>query len=348
MFNPKFNLTHTIINNLVKLEKERVTIMSGDYDSRIVNKMNTDSKSANLFHLSHMIGSNIGISDAKKLAQGKKFENSDARLTVLNNFRNALEFTRSSASNTYVDVDLNILLHLNKIMLHGWKESWEAKFRTGGEDIDVTLDNWIDLRNKNIEPLKIQEKLLELIEWYKTQQGKVDPIIRISVFLYRLIRISPFIAANKLSIIAITDLLLYKNGFIEKVYLPVTRNFDIYEDEYIEAWTNATTNKGDLTLWIERFIRNLANDTLDIREKLNKLLGEEAKAAKRPFLDLNKRQLKILRYLQNIPAVKREDYVQMMDVSTMTAFRDMTDLVRKKLLKVEGQGRGTKYMLKNR
>ena len=72
---------------------------------------------------------------------------------------------------------------------------------------------------------------------------------------------------------------------------------------------------------------------------------EDERAKKQPFLDLNPRQLKVLRYLQNVPYIKREDYCHMMDVSTMTAFRDVNDLVRKKLLKVEGQGRGTKYRL---
>lgn len=348
MFEPKFKLTHTIINNLVKVEREKISLQKTQLSSRISNSLKAKSKATNLFHLAHIIGANISLKDAEKLSEGKKFEQSDARLLVINNFRNSLEFTRSTAADTYIDVDLNVLIHLNKIMLTGWKETWEAKFRTSGEELDVNLDNWVDLRDKEIEPVRIQEELLNLIEWYKTNRGKIDPLIRIAVFIYRLIRITPFIAGNKLTVIAIADLLLYKNGFIDNTFLPVTRNFDIYEDEYLESWTSALANQEDITLWVERFIRNISNDMLDLREEAQKLLGDEEKSTKQPFLDLNKRQLKILRYLQNIPAVKREDYVQMMDVSTMTAFRDLTDLSKKKLLKVEGKGRGTKYMLKNR
>jgi hypothetical protein len=32
----------------------------------------------------------------------------------------------------------------------------------------------------------------------------------------------------------------------------------------------------------------------------------------------------------------------------MTAFRDLKDLVRKKLIKMDGEGRGTKYFLSSR
>jgi hypothetical protein len=38
--------------------------------------------------------------------------------------------------------------------------------------------------------------------------------------------------------------------------------------------------------------------------------GEETNTNSQPLLDLNKRQLKILRYLQTIPTVKREEYCQ--------------------------------------
>jgi predicted HTH transcriptional regulator len=103
------------------------------------------------------------------------------------------------------------------------------------------------------------------------------------------------------------------------------------------------------SLWIERFVKSMARDVEEQKNEIDKQMAEEQeKNAKQPFLDLNKRQLKILKYLQTIPTVKREDYCAMMDVSTMTAYRDLDDLVNKKLIKVEGRGRGTKYMLVSR
>jgi Fic family protein len=173
------------------------------------------------------------------------------------------------------------------------------------------------------------------------------------------LRISPLMVLNKITIIALTDYLLYKNNYLQSTFIPISRNFDIYEDEYIEAWNSSIQGKlnpetgevhelEDLTLWLERFTRNLSHDILEVREIFNRKIGDDQKSIKQPFLDLNKRQLKILRYLQTIPTVKREDYIQMMDVSTMTAFRDLNQLVKKKLLKIEGKGRGTKYMLSSR
>ncbi len=348
MYEPKFELTNRLVMNLIKLEVEKNQVENQQLAVAAKSKLQLRAKAVNMFHLAHIIGVELTLKDAEKAAEGRRVKTEDARGIILNNFRNSLEFVRSNITDSYVDIDINILLHLNKILLTDWKEQWESKFRTGGEEIDSILDNWISLRDQRIEALRIQDELLDVLDWYKSTVSKVHNLIRIAVLLYRIVRIAPFIVANKLTLIAVADFLLYKNGYLDKTFLPSTRNFDVYEDEYIESWTHAVEHNENITLWIERFIRNLSNDMVDVKDEAQKSLHEETRSIKQPFLDLNKRQLKILRYLQTIPTVKREDYVQMMDVSTMTAFRDMNLLVRKKLLKVEGKGRGTRYMLATR
>ncbi len=355
MYEPKFSITNSLLNNVVKLEVEKSIIENTILTTKIRNGLVARAKALNLFHFAHIIGINLTLKDAEKIADGKKLVTEDARGTLLNNFRNVLEFTRSSIADSYIDIDMNILLHLNKILLTDWRETWESKFRTGGEDIDLTLENWATLRDQMIDPIEIQNEVISALDWYKSTMSKVNNLIRIAILVQRLVEISPFVFANKLTVMAITDFLLYKNGYVSKSHLPTSRNFDIYEDEYLEAWNQRrinnmvqTANQNDSTLWVERFVRNLANDMRDTREEMRKFMGEEEKSSKQPFLDLNKRQLKILRYLQTIPTVRREDYVQMMDVSTMTAYRDLNELVDKKLVKIEGQGRGTKYMLTSR
>ncbi|KKQ36335.1 MAG: hypothetical protein US52_C0001G0003 [candidate division WS6 bacterium GW2011_GWA2_37_6] len=349
MYEPEYKITNSLLNNIVKLEVEKSKIESSQMPTRVHNKLAARAKMLNVFHFAHLIGVKLTLKDAQKISEGKKLQTDDARGTILNNYRNVLEFTRSNVSDSYVDIDLNILNHLNKILLTDWRETWEAKFRTGGEEVDLNLENWATLRDQEIQSIEIQNKIIELLDWYKSSSSKVHNLIRIGIFVERMIAISPYIFANKLTIVAIADFLLFKNGYTQTCFLPTSRNFDIYEDEYLEAWNQKkeSGNKSD-TLFLERLVRNLSNDMLETREEMVKTLNEEDKSSKKPFLDLNKRQLKILRYLQTIPTVKREDYVQMMDVSTMTAYRDLTELMEKKLVKLEGQGRGTKYMLSNR
>lgn len=347
MYIANYRISDWFVNYLAELEAAKgvisVQISTGTTKSRLEKRL----KSYNTFHLAHMLGVNMTLADAEKLIDGRKLPFEDVRGTLLNNFRNVMEFNRSNIVESYSNVDINLVTHLNKLVLTDWKEAWEAKLRTGGEPADNSLDNWVDMRDQTIDSVTLHQELLELLEWYSTNHDRIHPIIRIAVLLFRFWELSPYAAGNKLTALALTDFLLSKYGYSSKAFVPIMRSFDIYEAEYVEAYRSARQTK-ELSPWIERFTKFMAKDAGDVRDDVGKILGEHEASQKQPFLDLNKRQLKILKYLQTIPTVKREDYCQMMDVSTMTAYRDLMDLVDKKLLRLEGQGRGTKYVLYSR
>lgn len=347
MYQPNYKLTDRLINHLVKLESDRTIVSSQFTPSPVKLKMEKRTKVLNLFHLAHMLEVPLSLREAEKLAEGKKVFTQDKRGAILNNFRNILEFNRSTVATSYPDVDLNLINHLNKLLLTDWRESWEAKIRGTGENPDGEFDDYLGIRQQTVDSSLIHNELASLIDWYKSNQSLIYVLIRIAVLTERFLRIAPYSYGNKLTMIALADFLLYRAGYTGKAYLPLVRSFDVSGEDFLESLT-MVAESGDMTIWIERFVRNLASDMADVREEYFSVMAEQEKSVKQPFLDLNKRQLKILRYLQTIPTVKREDYCQMMDVSTMTAFRDLSDLVRKKLLKIEGEGRGTKYMLYTR
>lgn len=345
MYDPRYKITDKLLNNIVALETDK-TIVSLNDSSSVKTSLEKKSKVMNLFHLAHMLDLGLTIKEAEKIADGRRLSIDDERGKIINNFRNVLEFNRSSVAESYVDLDANIILHLNKILLNNWRETWEVKFRNSNEPLNIDFDNWSQFRDASIEDRDIQSKLLELLEWYRSSNSAVHNLVRIGVLLFRFWQIYPLVNMNKLTGIALADYLLTKSGYSTSSHLSIVRTFDLFQDEFVDLWTKSGT--GSLTEWLERFIKAISVDISDIKDDYHKLLSDQEKSQKQPFLDLNKRQLKILRYLQTIPTVKREDYCQMMDVSTMTAFRDLNDLVDKKLLRIDGRGRGTKYLLYNR
>lgn len=345
MYEPKFTYTDRLVGQLIKLEANKTYLQSLDLNYNIKYKLSLNAKALDLFHLAHLLGFEITLKDAEKLASGISPENVDqTNMQVLQNFRNVLEFSRSTMVDSYAEIDFAIILHLNKLILSGWKEVWDSKVRGMTDQIDMKWDVWGDLRDTKLENNTIEEQTANLIQWYKDITPTTTPLIRFGILMYRLLEIYPFVAGNMLSIFAIADYLLLKYSLSSKSYISVVRNFDTNQAKYIEAF-NLSKRNVDLSYWLETFVDMLNKDLLEMREGINDYIMEEERAKKQPFLDLNPRQLKVLRYLQNVPYIKREDYCHMMDVSTMTAFRDLNDLLRKKLIKVEGQGRGTKYRL---
>ncbi len=341
-----FSISNKLLNAIVKIESIKTALEVAPPVYNVRSKLTQRSKALNLFHLSHMLGMGLTLRDAERLAEGRKLELPADKLSVLNNFRNVLEYNRAGLNEQVTDIGFSLLLHLNKIVLTDWRETWDVRFRAEGDKLD-TADDWFSFRDINYQLANIENDLRELFEWFMTDGSKINRVIAIGIVIYRLVEIMPFAAGNKLTILALGDYLLFQAGYADRTYLPVVRNFDIHMDEYAEGWSYAKRNQ-DITLWIERFALAMAKDLQENKVEVDQYLAEEEKGTKQPFLELNKRQLKVLRYLQTIPTLGREDYCQMMDVSTMTAFRDLNDLVRKKMLKIEGRGRATKYMLSNR
>jgi Fic family protein len=346
MFEPKYTYTDKLVSSLIKVEKAKTEITLQDLNYNVKSKLTLNAKALDLFHLANMIGTEITIKDAERLAETRRLDVNNSEMSyILINFRNALEFTRSNASDSYSELDLAVILHLHKLVLTNWRESWEANFRQlEGKLSNEWGDDWIDYRDTGISPSQIEDEINSLIEWYKSSMPTVNPLVRIGLTIERLIEICPFTVGNKHTIIAIADYLLYKNGFASKTFTSVVRNFDLRNQKYLTA-VDLSRKNFDSSIWLEAFVEGQLKNLTDALENISVYIVEDEKSKQQPFLDLNKRQLKVLKYLQTIPTIKREDYCQMMDVSTMTAFRDFDDLVRKKLLKVEGRGRGTRYRL---
>lgn len=347
MYDPRIKLTHNILNDIVKFEIEKKGIDDLALDDDITMKMRLGANSSDIFHLANLFGVNITVKVARKIAAGKTTSIGDERGQYLTNFRNAMEYILATQT-AYFPVQGNVLVHLNKILIKGIAEDWDAKYRISGEDVNTKDDSWVEFRDVKIAPAQVQSLALEPLDWFTGGGSKIHPLIRIPAIIYRLIRIAPFVMGNKLTILAVLKYLFFKSEMLLGGMLPVIKNFDVYQKDYTESWKQAIAEGEDITLWVERFIKNYAGSIVEIREKLNKTIEEHKEKNKQPFLNLNRRQLKILRYLQNIPKVKREEYVEMMDVSTMTAYRDLNELVSKGMLKVEGRGRGTVYMLTSR
>jgi len=347
MYQPNLTVSYKILNNIVEIEKLFNTLNEKELQSKVILEIKKKNRAMNLFHMAHIIGVELSINDASKAAKGNKITTDDARGTILNNYRNIYNYVHSTAKGSYIAFDLNLLLQFNKLLLSEWQDEWQVKIRSSVDEKENYLDSWGNYFDKNIEPTRLQGEVLSLLDWY-TNNNDINSILKVATFTYRMTRLAPFKMLNKLTIISLIEYLLAKEGYNAKELFTLSRVFDLGEQNLLQTVLYAIDNEDDITLYVENFTQSLLLNVQDANARLNRSISNNSKSIKKPFLDLNKRQLKILRYLQTIPTVRREEYVQMMEVSSMTSYRDLKELVEKKLLKSEGEGRATRYMLINR
>jgi len=341
----EFQYNDKIVNHLLKIENIRTQLSLLDLSTDIKYKLSQNTKTNEIFYLANSLGIEFTLKDAEKVITGINIDtHEDSRIQMVENFKDVLEFNRSSLIDTHGEADLNLLVKLNKICGDNIYSPADMKIRDGNDNIQSKNDNWTLLRDKSLQNPEIHQLMEELISWFKDLAPYMNNLVRNLIFIFNLIDICPFVSSNKLTILAFADLMMLKNNLSTKSFTSTNFVFLQNEDKLIQTFAIAKTNR-DSTLWVQEVLGLIVKSLQKTQEELQSYIIEEEKSKKQPFLDLNKRQLKILRYLQNVPNIKREDYCHMMEVSSMTAFRDLDDLVRKKLLKLEGKGRGTKYRL---
>lgn len=342
-----YQLTNNLVNNLVDLEVTNAEIKSLDITDDVKRKLQNTQFTQNIFHIAHILGHELSLRETEKFLSGKISTENNINLLLLRNYRDVLEYINSNRGNNYLDLNSDFLMHINKLLLNGWKDEWESRIRLDNT-IDTAFDDWVPMYDDSIDSLDVAKEMSNTYDWYKNNITRVNALIRIPVAIYRMIQIMPFKYLNKFTIISASDFLLQKNGYTDSFFC-TTKVFDLNGEEYIKLWNQAIESPtGNITFWVEKFISDIASEMKQNKQNVINVKTHAEENNNQPFLDLNKRQLKILRYLQTIPSVKREDYVQMFDVSTMTAFRDLNELTDKKVLKIEGKGRATKYVLANK
>jgi len=347
MLSPTYTLTHRMLNSIVKIEKLKLQIDQSFEKTQ--NKFLLEEKRVNdLFHMAHILGINMSYREVENITKNKKPIINEVEGKLILNLNSALNFVDTSLKGNYLTWDINFVVQINKLLLSNFRANTESKIRESGEAVDKSNDTWSELRDLTVTSTYIRPKLVQTLDTYKASISKTHDLINLIVLWYSLIRICPFVSQNKLTILTILEIASMISKYFEFPYISFIKNIDNNEEMYLEKIFEASKSEDDLTSLIEVFLEKITEDFESTVNELNRKNKISTEKKDQPFLNLNQRQLKILRYLQNIPTVRREEYCEMMQVSTMTAFRDLDELVNKNLLRVDGKSRGTKYLLSSR
>src|SRR5690606_7281425 len=129
-----------------------------DLSYPVRHKLSMSAKSQDVFHFGHILGLDMTLKDAEKIAGGLRLDSfKDQNAYILSNFRNTLEFNRSNIADTYSELDFTALLHVNKLITSSWRESWDARFRNVSDEF-IDKDEWSGFRDQAIDGAQVQNQ----------------------------------------------------------------------------------------------------------------------------------------------------------------------------------------------
>ena len=311
-------ITETLVSKLLEIERANTAIISSGISNkrftRYVNEATIDS----LFFLGKIIFPKIMRMDAKKLSKAKEMP----EYQVLTNYRKALEYIRYQSE--FSPLTAQVANHINKLLCENIIENWQPRNPLS----KTRYNSEFDLTQITIEEIDTIENIILLI--HKTDLS----ILRASeIFQYTILH-KPFIALNDITAFALLSyecIRFYSKSAHILSFPKVLLSIDNLDDIIL--------SKDVLNILVSGIFTEIS----DLKDRILKHSYQDKVDKNSLYANLSERQLAVLRYLQNNPTINRRQYMKLFKVSTMTAFRDLDDLVQKRIIRVKGIGRGTYY-----
>ena len=195
---------------------------------------------------------------------------------------------------------------------------------------------------------KVSAMMDLFVEWMNRKPGVHTLIDAALVHLY-FVHIHPFDDGNGRSARALSNLYLEKNGYDFINLLSPSDYFEHHKAAYYQSIQSAEGHGYDATYFILYYLEALNDQLAHIKTELQK---EEQIKDMKNVLDkntwarLNKRQVKALRWMMASGEwISTRKYCKLNHCSDETARKDFLQMLELGLIKAEGSGRSTQYLL---
>lgn len=338
----KYTITHNILNYILRFELSIAKIDSILIPNKYYQDIYDRSVASSIDKLGEFISYPIGYTKSLEIQKGKLVSSSKYR--IFTNYRSLYDFIRIYSASKFIKPSIDLSTHVNKIVLKRVVDEWElGKLRTFSEKPNDVYDTWYTLRDfyPNLNP-KIH--FTEIYNSITNNKLRIHKLIQLSILLYEYIDKAPYVAANQITALGTISLILKEYGYNPKDLISPTIALEAVSEDLKVAF-KLSKSKRDMTYFIELFTyamylhaQNVENQVLQVfNTKVNKYSKLDDK--------LNDRQVKVIEYLQVEKRISRHEYVKLMGITFMTAFRDLKELVELGYLILKGTGRGTYYVL---
>lgn len=347
MYVPTFTLTQTIVQNIVAYELAIHDLKTQPTSVKLQRTLTSALGQSTTQKFGEILGMHISDDSALDLYLGKEMPMPGSQHLVLSNYRSVMDYIYSSAKDPYATLSPALLLHINKLLLNEVLESWEhGRFRSLSDSANSVCDPWLS----TLKPAPISEDphrfFLELLQWYSDRKFTFHPLFRTSILIYEILRLYPFLSGNFLTALAIGELVTERSKYSLRGIQLISRTFLFHNQELLDAFSRTIEAQNDVTYWVDSFVKAVSVESAAIRNAAVKISDRKLHTSKDVLEELNSRQLKLIHYFRYHPRINRKQYVAQSGVSTMTAYRDLNDLVKRKIILLKGGGRSTYYVLR--
>lgn len=255
-------------------------------------------------------------------------------------YRDALNIIHESFE--YIPLTPNYILQLHKILLsHVLGNDYGGKYKNTQNQIAGTDENGNEyLIFLPLSPYETAPAMESLCNAYNKaiEEGIVDPLILIPIFIHDFLCIHPFRDGNGRMSRLLTTLLLYRNGYYVGKYISleakITPIKDLYYDALSESQYGWHEGNDDPTAFISYMLSIIDMAYRDFEDRLS-LITERVSANK----------MVELAFERKIGKIKKSDIVELCPGLSVSAVeKGIANLLGEGKIKKLGNGRNTFYI----
>ena len=344
-FNPKYTITNSIANNILKIEQLKDQIKNLPVTPHLMASLRESAKLTTTHYSTQIEGNRLTQEQVIEVIKNKKCIPKRKRdEDEIKGYYKAIQFVEKLAmKKTLISEE-----DLNKI--HTLVENNnEIKYRDGQNVITDSSTSEIVYMPPEAEDVPILMK--DFINWLNLD--KETPIlIKAAIAHYQYVTIHPYYDGNGRSARLLTTLIMHKNGYDLKGIYSLEEYYakDLYS--YYNAITVGPSHnyymgraEADITNWIEYFIQGVKISFEKVYEKAK--LESGTKDLSPIMRDLDIKQRKILQIFENQKTITSGDIAEFFNFAPRTARKLAQDWVKEGfLIVVDSSKKARKYQLK--
>lgn len=331
-YQPSFTITPRLLTRIEEIASLREKILAATIQVPWIPALQKDARLRNTHSSTAIEGNPLTLEQVRAVEEGREVSAvaPRAKREVVNYFA-GLRFIEKNAKKspvTHEDV-----LKLHRLIAGQAMDQGEAgRYRT----IRVRVGGFIPPPPEDVSGL-----MLELLEWWNKQSGKLSPVLSSAILHHRFETIHPFADGNGRTGRALALWDLYRRGFDTHHIFAVDEFYWENRPRYYKALAAVREQGDDLTGWLEYAAEGLHVTLEKVWARVHRLAAQSGEKK----LVLRPKQEQLLQMLRDRKSMTPQEIWDGIGVSKQGALDLLNPLMEAGLVKRVGTKKSGRYIL---
>ncbi len=351
MYSPKYSISNKILKNIGSIEAGKEIIENAPLVPSFEKQFQSDAVVRTIHHGTHIEGNDLTLYQTKKVLEGAEVYARARDIQEVINYRNVMQLLDELAVKRG-GYDVEMIKDIHRLTV----ERLIVPEKVGAlrtSEVVIKEEGTGKIIFNPPPHVEVPYLLDDFFAWLNDFNAKeIHPVIRAGIAHYILVAIHPFVEGNGRTVRAFATLILMREGYDIKKFFSIEEHFDADPSSYYDALGEVdrqSPNIGsrDITPWLEYFTGVVSIELGKIKEKVRKLsVDTRLKVKFGEQVALSERQMRLIEYLSDQGGAGMGELKKVIPmVSEDTVLRELTDLIKKGIIKKEGSTKASRYVI---